>query len=142
MKSEKMTEFLRVVKFTLVSISAAIIQLGSYDLMEELLLWPYWPCYLISLVLSVVWNLTVNRKITFRSETNYTLALIKVLLFYAVFTPVTTILGNWLVESMGWNGYVVTILNMLFNFVTEFLYQRFFVFRNSLDSIPQTEEKE
>ncbi|MBP3435539.1 MAG: GtrA family protein [Clostridia bacterium] len=142
MKSEKMTEFLRVVKFTLVSISAAIIQLGSYALMEELLLWPYWPCYLISLVLSVVWNLTVNRKITFRSETNYTLALIKVLLFYAVFTPVTTILGNWLVESMGWNGYVVTILNMLFNFVTEFLYQRFFVFRNSLDSIPQTEEKE
>lgn len=142
MKSEKMTEFLRVVKFTLVSISAAIIQLGSYAVMEELLLWPYWPCYLISLVLSVVWNLTVNRKITFRSETNYTLALIKVLLFYAVFTPVTTILGNWLVESMGWNGYVVTILNMLLNFVTEFLYQRFFVFRNSLDSIPQAEEKE
>ena len=142
MKSEKMTEFLRVVKFTLVSISAAIIQLGSYAVMEELLLWPYWPCYLISLVLSVVWNLTVNRKITFRSETNYTMALIKVLLFYAVFTPVTTILGNWLVESMGWNGYVVTILNMLLNFVTEFLYQRFFVFRNSLDSIPKTEEKE
>ena len=142
MKSEKMTEFLRVVKFTLVSISAAIIQLGSYAVMEELLLWPYWPCYLISLVLSVVWKLTVNRKITFRSETNYTMALIKVLLFYAVFTPVTTILGNWLVESMGWNGYVVTILNMLLNFVTEFLYQRFFVFRNSLDSIPKTEEKE
>ena len=142
MKSEKMTEFLRVVKFTLVSISAAIIQLGSYAVMEELLLWPYWPCYLISLVLSVVWNLTVNRKITFRSETNYTMALIKVLLFYAVFTPVTTILGNWLVESMGWNGYVVTSLNMLLNFVTEFLYQRFFVFRNSLDSIPKTEEKE
>lgn len=142
MKREKMLEFLRIIKFTVVSVSAAVIQLGTFALMNELLLWPYWPCYLISLVLSVVWNLTVNRKITFRSETNYTLALIKVLLFYAVFTPVTTILGNWLVESMGWNGYVVTILNMLFNFVTEFLYQRFFVFRNSLDSIPQTEEKE
>lgn len=134
MKSEKMIEFLRVVKFTLVSISAAVVQLGSFALMNELIRWPYWPCYLISLVLSVVWNLTINRKITFRSQTNYTLALIKVLAFYAVFTPVTTILGNWLVEGLGWNEYVVTILNMLLNFVTEFLYQRFFVFRDSIDS--------
>lgn len=135
MKREKMLEFLRIIKFTVVSVSAAVIQLGTFALMNELLLWPYWPCYLTSLVLSVVWNLTINRKVTFRSETNYTIALIKVLAFYAVFTPVTTILGNWLVETVGWNEYVVTILNMLLNFVTEFLYQRFFVFRGSIDSI-------
>lgn len=134
MKSNKVTEFLRVVKFTLVSVSAGIIQLGSFALLNELIRWPYWPCYLLSLVLSVVWNLTINRKVTFRSQTNYTLALIKVLAFYAVFTPVTTVLGNWLVETVGWNEYLVTVLNMLLNFTTEFLYQRFFVFRGSIDS--------
>lgn len=134
MKAQKMLEFLRVLKFTLVSISAGVIQLGSFALLNELIRWPYWPCYLISLVLSVVWNLTINRKVTFRSETNYAVALIKVLIFYAIFTPVTTILGNWLVETMNWNEYIVTILNMLLNFVTEFLYQRFFVFRGSIDS--------
>ena len=134
MKSNKVTEFLRVVKFTLVSVSAGIIQLGSFALLNELIRWPYWPCYLLSLVLSVVWNLTINRKVTFRSQTKYTLALIKVLAFYAVFTPVTTVLGNWLVETVGWNEYLVTVLNMLLNFTTEFLYQRFFVFRGSIDS--------
>ena len=134
MKAQKMLEFLRVLKFTLVSISAGVIQLGSFALLNELIRWPYWPCYLISLVLSVVWNLTINRKVTFRSETNYAVALIKVLIFYAIFTPVTTILGNWLVETLHWNEYIVTILNMLLNFVTEFLYQRFFVFRGSIDS--------
>ena len=134
MKSNKVTEFLRVVKFTLVSVSAGIIQLGSFALLNELIRWPYWPCYLLSLVLSVVWNLTINRKVTFRSQTNYTLALIKVLAFYAVFTPVTTVLGNWLVETVGWNEYLVAVLNMLLNFTTEFLYQRFFVFRGSIDS--------
>ncbi len=142
MKSEKMREFLRIVKFTLVSISAGVLQIGSFALMNELIQWPYWPCYLISLVLSVVWNLTINRKVTFHSESDYTVALIKVLIFYAVFTPVTTVLGNWLVETMKWNEYIVTVLNMLLNFVTEYLYQRFFVFRGNIDSSNKPQETE
>ncbi len=134
MKTTTLREWLRILKFTLVSVSAAIIQIGTFALMNELLRWPYWPCYVISLVLSVVWNLTVNRKVTFHSQTNYTIALLKVLAFYAVFTPLSTLLGNWLVETIGWNEYVVTVLNMVLNFITEFLFQRYFVFRGSLDT--------
>lgn len=128
-----MKEFLRVLKFTLFSISAGLIQMGSFALLNEFSGWSYWPCYLISLVLSVVWNFTLNRKFTFHSAANVPVAMLKVLAFYAVFTPASTILGNYLAEDLMWNEYLVTILNMLLNFVLEFLYQRFFVFGKHLD---------
>lgn len=129
-----MKEFWRVVKFTLFSISAGVIQMGSFSLLNELVKWSYWPSYLISLILSIIWNFTLNRKFTFKSANNVPVAMLKTLAFYAVFTPVTTILGNYLVETVGWNEYLVTALNMILNFVTEFLYQRFFVFGKSIDS--------
>ena len=129
-----MKEFWRVVKFTLFSISAGLVQMGSFALLNELIAWPYWPCYLISLLLSIVWNFTLNRKFTFHSAANVPIAMLKVLLFYAVFTPLTTIGGNYLVETLGFNEYLVTAMNMLLNFVLEFLYQRFFVFGNTIDS--------
>lgn len=135
----KMKEFLRVVKFTLFSISAGVIQMGSFALMNELLQWKYWPCYLISLLLSVLWNFTLNRRFTFQSAANVPVAMVKVLLFYAVFTPLSTLLGNFLAEDLLWNEYLVTGLNMLLNFTLEFLYQRFFVFNNNLDD--RTKEK-
>jgi hypothetical protein len=56
-----------------------------------------------------------------------------VLAFYAVFTPVTTIGGNYLVEKHLWNEDLVFVITMLLNFVLEFLYQRFFVFNKNLD---------
>lgn len=129
-----MKEFLRFLKFLTVSVGAGVIQIGTFALMNELIRWSYWPSYLISLILSVVWNLTVNRKVTFKSDANIPLALLKIFLFYAVFTPVTTIGGNWLVETVGWNEYLVTALNMVLNFITEFLYQRFVIFRTSIDN--------
>ncbi len=132
-----MKEFWRVVKFTLFSISAGLVQMGSFALLNELIAWPYWPCYLISLLLSIVWNFTLNRKFTFHSAVNVPIAMLKVLAFYAVFTPLTTIGGNFLVETLGWNEYLVTAMNMLLNFVLEFLYQRFFVFGNTIDSTKQ-----
>ncbi len=61
-------------------------------------------------------------------------AMLKVLAYYAVFTPLSTLLGNYLAEALLWNAYLVTVLNMLLNFSTEFLYQRFFVFAKSIDS--------
>lgn len=127
-------EFWRVVKFVLFSASAGLIQIGSFTLMNELFHWPYWICYLTALVLSVLWNFTLNRKFTFQSAANVPVAMAKVAAYYAVFTPLSTLLGNWLVASCGWNEYVVTILNMLINFVTEFLYQRFVVFGKSIDT--------
>ena len=129
-----MKEFWRAVKFTLFSASAGLIQIGSFTLMNELCRWPYWVCYLTALVLSVLWNFTLNRKFTFKSAANVPVAMLKVAAYYGVFTPLSTLLGNYLVDMLGWNEYLVTLLNMLLNFATEFLYQRFVVFGKSIDT--------
>ena len=133
-KKNKRKEFLRVVKFTLFSISAGAIQMGSFALLNELSGWSYWPCYLISLTLSVLWNFTLNRKFTFQSAANVPVAMLKVLGYYLVFAPVSTILGSFLADTLFWNEYLVEFLMMTLNFVTEFLFQRFFVFGKSLDT--------
>ena len=127
-------ELMRAVKFTLFSISAGIIQLLSFTLMNEVFHWNYWVCYLTALILSVLWNFTLNRRFTFRSASNVPRAMALVLLFYCVFTPVTTLLGNYLAETLLWNEYLVTGINMLLNITTEYLYDRFVVFRKSLDT--------
>lgn len=132
MKNKK--EVWRAVKFTLFSASAGIIEIASFTLLNELTSWSYWPCYLIALVLSVLWNFTLNRKFTFRSANNVPLAMLKVALYYAVFTPLSTILGSFLAETMLWNEYLVTILNMVLNFVTEYLYDTYVVFRGTIDT--------
>ena len=134
MGNKKKKEFWRVVKFTLFSISAGLIEIVSFTLLNELTGWSYWPCYLIALVLSVLWNFTLNRKFTFQSAANVPVAMLKVALYYAVFTPLSTIGGNYLAETLGWNEYLVTALNMILNFVTEFLYQRFVVYGKSIDT--------
>lgn len=133
-KQEKRAELIRTIKFVLFSISAGAIEFGSFTVMYEVLHWEYWVAYLIALVLSVVWNFTLNREFTFRSASNVPIAMLKVAAYYAVFTPVTTLLGNYLEGTCGWDGMIVTILNMVLNFVTEYLYQRFFVFGKSLDT--------
>lgn len=134
MISEKRKETLRVVKFVMFSISAGVIEILSFTLLNELTDWPYWPCYLIALILSVIWNFTLNRKFTFKSVANVPVAMAKILAFYCVFTPVTTILGNYLAESLHWNEYIVTWINMGLNISTEYLYDRFVVFRKTLDT--------
>ena len=134
MISEKRKETLRVVKFVMFYISAGVIEILSFTLLNELTDWPYWPCYLIALILSVIWNFTLNRKFTFKSVANVPVAMAKILAFYCVFTPVTTILGNYLAESLHWNEYIVTGINMGLNISTEYLYDRFVVFRKTLDT--------
>ena len=130
-------EWIRAAKFTLFSISAGLIEIGSFTLLNELTDWSYWPCYLIALTLSVLWNFTLNRNFTFKSAANVPIAMLKVAAYYAVFTPLSTWLGNWLAEDLGWNEYLVTALNMILNFVTEFLYQRYFVFGRSIDTLDE-----
>ena len=132
MKQRK--EIWRAVKFTLFSASAGLVELGVFALLSELTAWTYWPCYLLALIASVVWNFTLNRKFTFKSANNVPKAMAMVLGYYAVFTPLSTILGNWLAEGCGWNEYLVTVLNMLLNFVTEYLFDTFVVFRGSMDT--------
>ena len=141
-KTKDRSELIRTVKFVLFSISAGAIELGSFTVMYEVLHWEYWVAYLIALVLSVVWNFTLNREFTFRSATNVPIAMLKVAAYYAVFTPATTLLGHYLEGTCGWDGMVVTILNMVLNFVTEYLYQRFFVFGKSIDTNERARAKE
>ena len=137
-----MKELLRIVKFTLFSISAGLIEMGSFALLNELLHLPYWLSYLTALVLSVLWNFTLNRKFTFQSAVNVPVAMLKVACYYVVFTPLSTWLEHFLAGQLGWNEYLVTGINMVLNFVTEFLYQRFFVFGKSIDTNVKNKEKE
>ena len=131
----KKKELWRMAKFTFFSISAGLIALGSFALLSAVTDWSYWPRYLIALTLSVLWNFTLNRSFTFHSAANVPVAMLKVAAYYAVFTPLSTWAGNCLAENLGWNDYLVTALNMIANFVTEYLYQRFFVFGKSVDTL-------
>ena len=57
-----------------------------------------------------------------------------VLIFYVFFTPLTTILGDYLAEGLLWNEYIVTGINMGLNLSLEYLYQRYVVYRNQVDN--------
>ena len=124
---------IRFLKFVLFSISAGLIQIVSFTIMNEVVKMKYWPAYLIALTLSVVWNFTINRKFTFKSASNVPVAMAKVAAFYVVFTPLSTWWGNAL-DNLGVNEYLILIGTMVINFVTEFLFQRFVVFRDSIDT--------
>ena len=132
MKNKK--EILRMVKFTLFSISAGLIEIGLFELLYNVIKWSWWPSYLIALIASVLWNFTLNREYTFKSSNNVPVAMFKVFIFYLVFTPLSTLLGNYLEGTLNWNGTVVTLINMVLNFVTEFLFQRYYVFKDSIDT--------
>ena len=125
---------IQVVKFVLFSISAGIIETTVFTLLKLITPWSYWPCYLIALVCSVVWNFTLNREFTFKSANNVPVAMLKVFAFYCVFTPLSTWWGHALTDGAGWNDYIVLFFTMAINLTTEFLYDRFFVFRNSMNT--------
>ncbi len=133
MKIEK-KEIIRSLKFLLFSISAGVIQIVSYTLLFSVAKLPHWAAYLISLVLSVLYNFTINRKFTFHSAANVPIAMLKVALYYLVFTPLSTWGGNYLVETAHWNNYLVEALSMILNFVTEFLFTRFVVYGKQVDN--------
>ena len=144
--------FIQFLKFTGLSISAGVIQVASFTLLNELIDWTvlfpgmaswpetlrseYGPSYLIALILSVVYNFTLNRKFTFKSANNVPIAMLKVFGYYLVFTPLSTWWGDAL-ATIGWNYYLVLVGTMVINFVTEFAFQRFVVFRNSINTNKQ-----
>ena len=132
-KQNKKKEFFRALKFLIISISAGLIQIGSFTLMNEVMEWNYWVSYLVSLLLSIIWNFTINRKYTFKAANNIKIAMLLVLAFYVVFTPLSTWLGA-LAEDAGVNEYIVLAVTMVSNFVLEFLYTRYVVYRNSCDT--------
>ena len=128
-----MKEWIRSLKFLLFSISAGIIQIGGFALLNELLHLDYWLSYLIALAASVLWNFTFNRKYTFKADGNVAKAMLLVFGYYCVFTPLSVWLEHWLTSDLLWNEYLATGINMALNFVTEFLFQRYVVYRNDVD---------
>lgn len=139
----KVKEIIRTLKFVLFSAGAGIIQTVTFTLLNEFVTDKYWYAYLPALVLSVLFNFTVNRKFTFKSASNVPVAMLKVAAYYVVFTPLSTWWGDFLAESWHWNEYAVLALTMAINLSTEFLYQKFVVFRNSIDTneLAKKEEK-
>lgn len=131
---ENRKEIFRAIKFVIVSASAGIVEIGVFTLLNELTDMKYWPCYLIALVASVVWCFTINRRYTFMSTKNVPRAMAMIFAFYLVFTPATTILGNYLAETLHWNEYLVTGINMALNLSLEYLYDTFVVYRGEMDN--------
>lgn len=89
----------------------------------------------------MVWNFTFNRKYTFKASEHLTRDMLLVLGYYLVFTPLST---WWTAVLTGanpfigqeancaqWLKYAVEIGTMLANFVTEFLFQRFVVYKDA-----------
>ena len=134
-------EVIRSLKFLLFSISAGVIELAAFSLLNELTSWSYWPCYLGGLALSVLWNFTLNRRYTFQSANIVPGAMALVFASFCVFTPLSTFLGSFLADTLGWNEYLVTILNMAANFILEYLYDRLVVFRGSIDTNSRARNK-
>lgn len=152
----KNNNVLQAIKFALFSASAGIIQVGAFTLLNEVIVpnlniqnesllkilsAEYGVCYLIALVLSVLWNFTFNRRYTFRSAANVPIAMAKIAGFYLIFTPVSTILGE-LATGKGINEYIVLALTMASNFVLEFLFCKFVVYRNQENTLPEKEKKQ
>ena len=141
MNTNRKKEILRVIKIALFSASAGIIEMVLFSLLYSLAGLPYVPSYLTALVASVLWNFTLNREFTFKAANNIPIAMMKVALFYLIFTPVSSYIGHVLSDKLLWNGYLVTVINMASNFILEFLYDRFFVFGQSIDSKEKTQEE-
>lgn len=131
-KLNKKAQFIQILKFTGFSLSAGVIQILSFELLYNWIGWHvWWPTYLISIVLSVIWNFTFNRKFTFKSASNVPLAMTLAFLFYCAFVP-ASVFGGDALERVGWNGTLVTVLMMLINFVLEFIWQKFVVFNDKV----------
>ena len=133
----KKKSVIQAVKFTLFSISAGVIQIVSFSVLE-IFIQDYWIPYLVSLILSVVWDFTLNRRYTFHSAANVPVAMAKVFAFYVVFTPLSTWLGN-LAEGQGANDFLILAVTMVANFVLEFLFCKLVVYRGKEDTLEKTE---
>ena len=129
----KRENFIQFIKFTLFSISAGGIELGSFTFLNEVMEYTYWPSYLLAVTLSVLWNYTFNRRFTFKSANNIPKAMTKVFIFYLIFIPITTWSGD-AIYNLGVNEYIILGVTMVLNFVTEFLYSRAFIYKNQMNT--------
>lgn len=133
MNNIKNENLVQMIKFLLFSMSAGIIQAISFTLLFELAGFIYWPAYLIALILSVIWNFTLNRKFTFKSTANVPIAMTKIVIYYLIFTPLSTWWGDAL-TGINWNAYLVLFITMIINLITEFLVTKYIVYKNQINT--------
>ena len=140
MEQKTKSQIWQVLKFTLFSISAGVVQIVAFTILNELIIkdtnMEYGWSYFVALILSVLWNFTFNRKFTFKDASNVPIAMLKVAVYYIVFTPFSIWWGEALAK-VGWNEYLVLAFTMIINFVTEFLYQKFVVFKHPNKTIKE-----
>lgn len=153
-RAARKRQLIEILKFTGFSVSAGVIQFVSTGVLSTWtgLIPYYWVAYLIGLVLSVVWNFTLNRKFTFRSASNVPLAMTLVVIYYCAFTPLSTfgadaINATWKAAAgAGWKEnyeLVITAAMMILNFITEFVWDKFIVFNEKVtDKILRRFKKE
>jgi len=140
MSNNKNENLTHMIKFLLFSMSAGIIQAITFTVLFEFAGFIYWPAYLIALILSVIWNFTLNRKFTFKSTANVPVAMMKIAIYYAIFTPLSTWWGDAL-TNIHWNAYLVLFLTMFTNLVTEFLVTKYIVYKNQINTAVSKEQK-
>jgi len=125
-------DVVRFFKFLGFSIGAGIIELGTFTILNEVFHFNYWVCYLTGLILSVLFNFTLNKEYTFKSADNVPKCMFLVFVFYVFFTPLSTLAEHFFTKTV--NEYIITILIMVSNFVLEYLYCRFFVYRKTINT--------
>ncbi len=132
-KNEPNENLVQMIKFFFFSLSAGIIQVITFTVLFEVFHFIYWPAYLIALILSVIWNFTLNRKFTFKSSANVPVAMTKIAIYYLIFTPLSTWWGDAL-TTIGWNEYLVLFITMVSNLISEFLVTKYVVYHNQINT--------
>jgi len=127
-------------KFVAFSCGAGVIQFGTFTLLNEVSGLNYWASYSIALVLSVIYNFTINRRYTFKSVNNIPIAMALAFAFYLLFAPYTIWLTDYMTDGalfgkgLGVNEYAVIVICMVQNLILEFVWWRFVIFRKSINS--------
>jgi hypothetical protein len=123
---------IQALKFLLFSISAGAVETVSFTILKELAHLPYWPSYLVALVLSVLYNFTLNRAFTFQSAANVPVAMLKVFCYYLVFTRFPLVGRR--ADRRGLERVPRAVFDHGGKLVTEYLFCRFVVYRNNINN--------
>jgi len=148
-KLTRRENLIQTVKYFAFAASAGAIEAIVFALLSEFVFRDaeneYGWSYFIALVISILWNFTLNRRYTFKSANNVPIAMLMVFGFYVVFTPASILWGKALT---GLNPdsrllyYAVFVFTLAINGVTEFLFQRFVVYRGSINTNALAQKKE
>lgn len=148
-KKKKLEGVFQFIKYALCAASAGIIQLVLFTILQAVIPATDKTIHFITedmelvafiattvaLCASILWNFTFNRKFTFKDASNVPKAMILAFLFYVPFYPFQTwyvgTIKKVLMDHMNADlaGIIAEGSVMVINFVLEFIWQKFVVFR-------------